>query len=396
MDNAKRNLITRGIIFVFLVLFPFGQILRQTINIGSYEIALHPIDIVTLSALFVTLFGVKNLLKKIKVIEGLIFVFVFSFILSLTIFNAGEAAIGFLYLLRLVSYTSFIYLSWLLVKEEKSIKPLIYNSLILVVFFVSVFGWIQYLFYPDLRSLIYLGWDDHLYRLVGTFLDPGFTGIIVTFGLLATLVKYLKTKNNFLIILFTFFLVTLMFTYSRASYLSFISGLFIAAILLRKVKVTVIITIVFVTGILLLPRPAGHGVKLERTYSAVSRVENYTKTLVIWKKSPVFGVGYNNLCVAKSNMWEEVNIDSHACSGSDSSILMLLATVGIVGLFVAISFIVRVISSLNKDSFGIGFMACFTALIIHSQFTNSIFYPWVMGWMGLLLILGLKKLKPEM
>ena len=396
MDITKRNLITKGIIFVFLVLFPFGQILRQTINIGYYEIALHPIDVVALTALFVTLFGVKNLSKKTKAIEGLIFIFVFSFIFSLTVFNASEVVIGFLYLLRLISYVSFIYLAWLLVKEEKSIKPLIFKSLILVVFFVSLFGWVQYYLYFDLRSLIYLGWDDHLYRLVSTLLDPGFTGIIVTFGLLATLIRYFKTKNNLLIILSIFFLVTLLFTYSRASYLSFILGLFIASILLKKVKVAVLITTVFVVGILLLPRPAGQGVKLERTYSAISRIENYSKTVAIWKKSPIFGVGYNNLCVAKSKIWDDVNMNSHACSGSDSSILLILATTGIIGLFVFTSFILRVIGSLNKDSFGISFIACFTALIIHSQFTNSIFYPWVMGWLGLLLVLGLRKLKPEM
>src|SRR5207237_858262 len=42
---------------------------------------------------------------------------------------------------------------------------------------VVILGLIQLIFYNSLRGLYYLGWDEHLYRLFSTFLDPNFAGM---------------------------------------------------------------------------------------------------------------------------------------------------------------------------------------------------------------------------
>ncbi|MEK7542910.1 MAG: hypothetical protein AAB503_01210, partial [Patescibacteria group bacterium] len=87
------------------------------------------------------------------------------------------------YLIRLISYISFFIYLWNIFSNEK-LRENSLRLLIIVSILVAIFGWLQYLFFPDLRVLKYVGWDDHLYRLTGSFLDPGFSAIILVLGFL--------------------------------------------------------------------------------------------------------------------------------------------------------------------------------------------------------------------
>jgi len=142
--------------------------------------------------------------------------------------------------------------------------------------------------------------------------------------------------------------------------------------------------------IFLLPRPASSGVELERTFSILARFKNYQETLAVWEKSPLFGVGYNNLCLAKIKYLNHGDYLSHSCSGSDSSLLGLLATGGVLGLISFTSLLKQIVKNLDYQNLGGGFSACLVALLTHSLFVNSLFYPWVMGLMGLLLAISQK------
>ena len=142
-----------------------------------------------------------------------------------------------------------------------------------------------------------------------------------------------------------------------------------------------------------LPRPGGEGVKLERTASITFRIEDYRNTLIIINKAPLFGVGYNNMCIARGKFSDQANLNSHACSGSASSLLLVLATTGIVGFLIFANLIQKLIVSLTKNVYGLTFLSCLVALLVHSLFVNSLFYPWVMGWMGILLSVSLKPSK---
>ena len=91
-----------------------------------------------------------------------------------------------------------------------------------------VFGYIQYLFYSNLRNLYYLGWDDHLYRLFSTFLDPNFAGIFLVLILLLTVQYFFlerKTKIKIVIAMFSVLaLIALYLTYSRSAFISMVLG----------------------------------------------------------------------------------------------------------------------------------------------------------------------------
>jgi O-antigen ligase len=288
----------------------------------------------------------------------------FSLLLSAAILGPQKVLIGSLYLLRFAAYCFFFVLVW----RTRNKKRLI-NALLVVGVAIALFGWIQYLWFPDLRSFVVWGWDDHLYRLTSTFLDPAFTGILLVFALiLAFSQKYYLIAG--------FLLITLGFTYSRASFLAL---LVVLPFLVGKFKKVLLFVLTLLVLVFALPRPGGEGVKLERLHSLFLKFENYQESVEIVKQNPLFGIGFNNLCLARNG-----SLESHACSGLDNSFLFVLATTGIVGLISFLDLLIGLVKTTTKSYVGKLFWASGLALLVHAQFTNTLFYPWVMGWVAIL------------
>lgn len=358
----------QAILFIYLALFPFGQLLRISIFNAS--------DILAFVSLIYIILTNKKSLSVINPFKDFLIIALFSLLYSIFNFKSLSVLVGFLYFLRVVIYFYLYKLCLNVIKEDLKLKETIFNSLLLVSFAVSVFGWVQYFIYPDLTSLKYLGWDDHLYRLVGTFLDPGFTSLIIVFG---TALAFIKKKY----LLLAFLAVSLAFTYSRAGYLALIASLFLASFLFKRFKAFLIVLTCFSVVVFLLPKPAGEGVNLARTYSISSRITNYKETFEIFIKSPVIGVGFNNICLAREIYLKDINPSSHSCSGSDSSLLLILATTGIVGFIVFVSSISKILLTLKKGFYTKVFLVLLSAVFVHSFFVNSLFYPWVMGYLAI-------------
>jgi len=95
-------------------------------------------------------------------------------------------------------------------------------------------------------------------------------------------------------------------------------------------------------------------------------------------------VGFNNICEARVLLFTEKR-ESHSCSGSDSSLLLVAATTGLSGLMVFLFMGYKLTNMIKNDFYGTSFKALSTALFVHSFFVNSLFYPFVMGFMGLVL-----------
>lgn len=382
MDNTEKKL-QIIIIFIFLAIFPFGQLLKTTIQ---------PIDLVVgLAFIYSVIFSVKKP-EAFRVLVNFLLAALFSFLFSLSIFRMEPFLVGFFYLLRLTIYIYFLLFVFNFTRGSKVKKDLLFNGLILVSFFSAIFGWVQYFWFPDFRPFTVFGWDDHLYRLIGTFLDPGFTSIVIVLGIVAALYKYFSSGNKKLVLLLAFLLLSLAFTYSRAGYLSLFAGALYLAVSEKKIKEITLTLVAFLFIVLALPRPAGEGVKLERTASSNAKLINYSQTLKIIQKSPVFGIGFNNLCLARETFFANKEHDSHSCSGSDSSLLLILATTGVVGFIIFIWCLVSLLSLIAaKTIYGKVFFSSLIALFIHSLFVNSLFYPWVMGWMMISLAISLSE-----
>lgn len=359
------------------VLYPFGQLIRFK--------GVHPLEIILL------ILGILNIskIKKVNLVgnspfASFMLVSLFSLFLSLSIFRLQEVLIGLAYLARLIA----IFLFYLYIKRitrDQAKKKNILSSLLISGVCLAVFGWIQYLFFPDLRFMKVFSWDDHYYRLVSTLFDPAFTAIILV---LASIISISLKKN----ILFMFLLVSLLFTYSRSGYLSFIVGSLYFLYNTHQINKFFLLMLVFVLGIIFLPRPAGEGVNLRRTNSIMQKIEESKVSVKIFSKNPVFGIGFNNLCIAKVNLGVS-SPQNHSCSGTDNSLLFVLATTGVVGLMIFGHLVIRIYSQTSSNSYGLVFKASFVSALSHSLFTNTLFYLWILIWLAVLVAISRSTLK---
>jgi len=371
------KIITVLIYFLFIT-FPFAQLTRLNFFNPPVKLYLHDLII---SALIITYIfyhfaNKKNytwpvLTKPLLIFSGFAFL---SLIIAIPKYQFEQIFISSLYLIRWLSYSS-LYFIFSTKKIRSQLKISLANLLIYVSLASAGLGIIQYLFLPDTRFLKFSGWDDHYYRLIAGFADPGFSAIIFLLGLILILNKFKKNLKNILyIILLT---ISLLLTYSRSAYLALLFALFTLSIIKKNYKVIIISSLIVLISLPLLPRPGGDGVKLERVFSIFNRVDNFKQGIDIFRQSPVFGIGFNTLRYQKQKLgftsedWQT----SHSASGLDSSLLLVLATTGILG-FTAYLYLLKniwQISNLTKISL--------SALLIHSLFNNSLFYPWVLIWL---------------
>ena len=263
------------------------------------------------------------------------------------------------YLFRWLAYAAIYQL---VVFKPQPIKAKLNRWLVLTGVIIALVGLIQYIFAPDMRFLYGLGWDDHYYRLIGTWLDPNFTGII----LVLTVILLWPSPLSLLPI------VALFLTYSRSSYLALLVTLVFSLLLRHKLKLFVS-CFLFLVILFFLPRPGGEGVKLERLYSLTNRLDNFSLGWQIFSKHPLTGIGFNLL---RQN---QANFTSHSGAGLDNSLLFIAVTTGIFGLIAYLNLLYR----LGKSTSLIGRLSLI-AVIIHSFANNSLFYAPVMIWIWLL------------
>jgi len=392
-EKEKTSLIiSEKLIFIYLLLFPLGQLIKVETVILGFPIRVHPLDLIILTSIPIALLAHYKTPTLLVKYLPFIYIAVFSLVLSVHLFNINNLVVGFLYLIRLVGYFYFFIVIanyFLYINNNKIVVKKTLTQLIAVSAVTASIGWLQYIFFNDLRALKAFGWDDHLGRLAGSFLDPGYTGILLVLGALLTLWSYFKSKNKYFIALFLYLIIAALFTYSRAAYISFIAGAAVLLVLEQKKKLIFTLIAAMLVALPFLPRPSSEGVKLERVFSVIQRIDNYKETFTIIADNPLFGVGFNNMCLARGKYLNQQFFNSHSCSGSDSSLLFILATTGISGL---IAFITAIIKSRNyiASEYRSLVLATFTSIIAHSFFSNSLFYSWVLGWFIVIVSISLK------
>ena len=360
-------------LILLILAFSIGNVYK--LNFISPEIHVSFLDI-TVAVLALVNFRAYLNIKSSPLFRP-IAVFTSFALLSLIVsgFHYGFHAqiVGLMYLVRWIVYSTF-FLTAVKLNLPK-------NTLLILGLITAILGLVQYFLVPDVRGLAVIEWDLHYYRLVGTLLDPGFTGLILVFTLIFITVSNFKFKYLFWAVTY----LALALTYSRSSYLAFLAGMSYIAIKRRSAKFIAGILILFAVTIYLLPRSSsGEGVKLERTNSINTRVMNWLHALTIFKDHPILGVGFNTYRYAQNEYGFETGtkwLVSHAGAGSDSSLLFIAATTGLLGL-AAYLWYSRQIWILGKSNLVLS--TSYLALMIHSLFLNSLFYPAVMLWITLL------------
>ncbi len=313
--------------------------------------------------------------------------------MGLSFLSGHSLSFALLALTRLTLYAlSFLSLAFDL--KNKKIQPsLLVTGLLLFVSFLLYFGILQYLFVPDTRILFFLGWDDHYYRLISTLLDPGFSGLIFCLGYILVSGLLFFPKIHFspfdrkaLQILCVGLAGGILLTYSRASYLAFVVSLLVLLIYFWQkqsrhfVIFHSLVLVVFLVVIPFLPRPAGEGVKLERTSTVISRITTIQANLQLLSTPSqiIFGRGLFVPTVDPSPTFY-AHQPTHARIPDNWLLLIFIGTGG-VGTILFLFLLFSTFRSLTQRPLflWIGLIA----VLVHGIFNASLTYSFVVLFLG--------------
>ena len=387
----KSNLIWKYACLLFFALLAMGQL--QRVDLPGWP-AFYVHDMVLLvfvSSQLLRQSGRDTLIKAVRRIPKLAWVWLGWISLGwlLAVFQQQSISYSLLSFARLGLYViSGVYLYQLV--KARQLTPF-WLSFCLSLFFglLLYFGLIQYAFLPDTRFLFFVGWDDHLHRLISTIFDPGFTGLLLGLGFVffqqsrsLTSRWLLFGQPVFLWLLSLAMAVGVLLTYSRASYLALAVSLLLLVVATwqaRKIQLTIFYVVMmglFVVGVLNVPRPGGEGVRLERTSTITARTETI-QTAVLSLSQPIdLIVGQGLLTPLRPGQPSiYTGGESHA-RVADNWLIMLMTGTGIVGLGLSLGLLAKLLcwAKAKPDSLlWVGLIA--TA--VHGLFNASISYPFV-------------------
>lgn len=394
MDILKRILFC-----LVLIGFIGGEVLRFD-NGEGVAITFFDISVI----LFVGLTLLVHIFQKKKIIISLfqkyalwfVGIGLVSLLLHIPQLTYYQLLVSFLYAIRFIVYT--IGIAWSVELLDVKFKKLIPYLLLGASTLLSLLGFTQYLLYPALRNLYYAGWDEHLYRIFSTFLDPNFMGLFYIFGLILGIYMLLeKWKRSSTLVKAGFSLVTflnliaLFLTYSRGAYLAFLVAF--CVILSRSgfkkfIFIAFGILVLLLIGIELIS-PRSEGTKLFRTASIRDRVISLQSVTTIIAHNPFLGVGFDAYRYAqqKEGLLKANSDTTHSGAGTDNSFLFVFATTGVAGFlaYILMTFQLLKVSYVQKTSIGKTIFASYIALIIGSFFVNALFYPFLLVWVWMLL-----------
>jgi len=354
------------LLLLTIYIWPFGQLL--TFTNSSLPFTIYYLDIAVLFVLISLLISSKRkeifsgpIIKPLVIFLG---VAIFSLLVNLKRGISSGLPLSTFYLLRLVIYHSLFFASQH-VGFTRLKKPLMISLGIFL-----LLGILQYAIFPDMRYLKNLGFDDHYFRLIGSFYDPNFTGAV-----LAAIALYFVNKSK--IFLSIPFVCLLGLTFSRASYLVFVVGLVYILVTHKKIKLFFLLILLGII-IYVIPKPFGEGVNLLRTFSIYSRLGSWQQGGALFLDKPLLGWGYNTLRGTDNSRFQ-----------IDNSYLFLLATTGLFGIIAFINLFLHIIKNTTNESLKI----LAFAILFHSLFNNSLFYIWISALYWFALGLGQTKIK---
>ncbi len=372
--------------FFFLLSFLAGQIV-SLVPVGKWSF----LDVFAVSSCII--FFIRHVRHHKTIRHGRLFRSVGLFVLvaaaelllRMTVMRASVNIPDMLYLMRWIAYAG-IYAFVLSDRTQIPWKLILYWSGVTL----AVMGLVQLAIYPDLRNLTYLGWDPHFRRVFATLFDPNFAGVVYVLTFLVGLSLGSKKRNRIFLVggQMTVF-AALLLTYSRSSFAAFIFGMIVWSILRRSYAFLSGVVVVFVAFIFLLNGVA-EGQNLFRSVSTQARLGSAAVGWNRFVQSPVVGTGFT---IAHPD--SAYSLPPNRAGNVDTSLLFVLASTGLLG-FAAYAVLWKGMGALGfaslKRTSDPVLLSSLAAILVHSMFINSLFYPWVMAWMWILLALTEKEL----
>ncbi|HNQ30952.1 MAG TPA: O-antigen ligase family protein [Candidatus Woesebacteria bacterium] len=288
-------------------------------------------------------------------------------VLTYSSYTHRENITALLYIVRVAALATYGYL---LARAHINFRQL-EKSLDILTLAVALVCLVQYFILPDLRFLLAYGWDPHMYRAVGTILDPPLVGSILGISLL-----YQWKKGNVWGIGLITLAIALLF--SRSTYIAVMVTMAFYGLANRKwVGLTqwvfAFALVVYLAPYTIPARVDLESAKITRTSTVMSRSVELKEGIHAWMSSPVFGIGYNRVGAYKADhpTYERTEVSNHARSAFHSFWLTQLATTGIVGFSLMGAWIYRFL----KVNLAMGYVFAVPAII--GLFDNVLFHPLV-------------------
>ncbi len=328
-----------------------------------------------------------------------------SLVNSLSFLETNEVISSSQYLIRFIEYAFLYFIAQDLITNQKIANRYI-HGLTLFGVFLSITGFIQLAIFPDFREMQQFGWDPHIDRLLATWFDPNFVGGALSFLLALSIGQFLHLKKLstrfWQLVAIGIMLVALGLTFSRSSYVAFAAAigvislfksrkLLIGAVLATMLLITVsdraqtrITNLYHSAAAFLNPNSIE---TLDAT--ARLRVESWLNTFQIIRQRPLLGSGYNTYQFVQQKAGFLKDSSIHSASGSDSSILTIIATTGFIGIIPFLWIFYRAFTLAFKNwrrvdqssstfrGFNLGLTGGIATLLIHSIFVNSLLFPFI-------------------
>lgn len=313
--------------------------------------------------------------------------------------------LSFSYLIRFVS---ILVLAWAALEQLKIVNPAtkverankILDRIFWIVGLIIFGGIVQFFLVPDISTWSTAGgFDPHIGRLLGTWMDPNFVAGLLAFFLPVMCGRWYEQIQSkqagfpwLLSLIIIMSLGALFLTFSRSGYLAAVGGLGLF-FLLRDPKVILIALLLIMIGLGTNQRAQQRVGELAGTMSSVLlnntdeidataklRIQSWGKSLILWEKYPVLGIGYNTY---RYRAAEEGIVDESyfSAGGSDSTLLTVLVTTGTLGFLAFCWFYGHFwwqhfwLYLHSRRTLNLGFLAGWSAILVHSVFVNSFLFP---------------------
>jgi putative inorganic carbon (hco3(-)) transporter len=378
------------LIAVFFFSLCIGQLGAIPVHGGSYVYFHDCIAVILVIATAISLIRrKKSIVGRVMVPIGVFIVFsIFSLIMNMGHLPWSDVFSGSLYLIRYIFYALLYFVVLNTSTPSYWIKMLFGYGCVF-----AFLGLLQFILYPQLANLTYLGWDPHYYRLFSTILDPNYASLLIGLTIILGTVYWDVWPMWATISCNSILVLALVLTYSRSGFLAFIASGIMYMFLTKRYKMLILFG-VFVMLFVFIPRSPFDVTRMLRKTSSIARINNFQSSWDLAIKSPVIGFGFNTIryIQLKSASIKAKNVVSRAGAGIDSSVLFLLATVGFIGtsiygwlLYRIIIVCIHVLKRIKEGkSVAIVILATLTAIFVHSNFNNSLFYAWIMIWVWIL------------
>ncbi len=324
-------------------------------------------------------------------IMAVIGIMILSLILNSSNYTQREIFSGLLYQVRWIEYALVLVMGfdWLRTRQRA------WRYVILVgggAVAVSLLGFAQLQIFPDFSFMVPQGWDPHVGRLLSTWFDPnflaGWLAFLITIAL-ATALSLPWNRARWWWLAIGIMTLAVILTFSRSGYVALAAGAGLVA-LIRSRTVFFLGLLTMVGVVLFIPRVQERVIGI-RTVDETARLRiiSWQNAFTVIHDHPLLGVGYNLYRYVQVDYGFLTDTKEHSASGSDSSLLTMWVTTGILGLLAYLWLFIAMLREAWRTwrdralppewrGFGLGLLAALIGLLVHAQFVNSLFYPHIM------------------